>query len=217
MNIRSIICSVLLLGSVVCNAQKTNISSLNDVIYLDDVTAKAGEQVTLSVQMKNNTISIRGYQFDMYLPDGVSFVEVDDAYADLSTKRTTAKKMNYFDCAKQADGSLRILCASTKTYTLDGTSGEICTVNIKLDSKITDGQKEILIKNAVATNPEAARFELSDVTCILNVGNTNAIDGVSATEKAYDVYSASGIRQTKAQKGVNILKDVNGNCKKVVK
>ena len=203
---------------MVCNAQKTDISSINDVIYVDDVTAQAGNKVTLSVQMKNNTIAVRGYQFDMYLPDGASFVMEDDAYlAELSTKRTTVKKMNYFDCAKQEDGSLRVLCASTKTYTLDGTSGEVCTVEIKLDGKIANGQKEIIIKNAIATDPDAKRFELPSATCILNVGSTNAINGVSASDEAADVYSVSGVRQAKTQKGINIVRSADGSVKRVAK
>ncbi len=208
----------MLLVSMVCNAQKTDISSINDVIYVDDVTAQAGSLITLSVKMKNNTIAVRGYQFDMYLPDGASFVMEDDAYlAELSTKRTTSKKMNYFDCAKQEDGALRVLCASTKTYTLDGTSGEICTVVIKLDSKIANGQKTIQIKNAIATDPEAKRFELPEATCILNVGNVNAIEDVSASEESADVYSVSGVRQAKVQKGVNIIRGGDGSVKRIAK
>ena len=72
----------------------------------------------------NNAVEAVGYQCDIYLPDGISFVkdEDDDYLVELSTERTTYKNTDYFNYALQKDGALRILCSSTKSKPFSGNS-----------------------------------------------------------------------------------------------
>jgi len=52
----------------------TDLSAYDNVIYVAPQTVTASEAettITLSICMKN-TAAIRGFQFDMYLPDGVT-------------------------------------------------------------------------------------------------------------------------------------------------
>ncbi|MBR2234771.1 MAG: hypothetical protein IJ892_06920, partial [Prevotella sp.] len=71
---------ILLLLQVLCLAQAgtvkadTDLSFYDNVIYVAPATinpAVDGAEVTLSICM-NNTAEIRGFQFDMYLPDGIT-------------------------------------------------------------------------------------------------------------------------------------------------
>ena len=52
-------------------AQNTDVSSIKNVVYITPFSAQSGTQATLSINMKN-TAAIRGFQFDLYLPEGVT-------------------------------------------------------------------------------------------------------------------------------------------------
>ena len=52
----------------------TDISTMNNVIYVESMEEMNGSQATISLKMKN-TAAIRGFQFDLYLPEGVTVVK----------------------------------------------------------------------------------------------------------------------------------------------
>ena len=62
-----------------------------------------------------------GFQFDLYLPDGVAVTTDDEGYEDifLSTARTTTRK-HELTAQQQADGSWRVLCYSNSNYSFEG-------------------------------------------------------------------------------------------------
>ena len=147
-------------------------------IYIDDVTAQAGDIITLSVQMTNTEADkYCGFQFDVVLPEGVSFVQNDGFYeAELSTQRTTARKTNFFDSVLQSDGSLRILCNTSASnsevghlYCFSGTSGEVCTIKVKVDENIKAGKHSIVLKNIALSDYSSVSHAVSDYTMELKV------------------------------------------------
>ena len=147
-------------------------------IYIDDVTALAGDIVTLSVQMTNTEADkYCGFQFDVVLPEGVSFVQNDGFYeAELSTQRTTARKTNFFDSVLLSDGSLRILCNTSASnsevghlYCFSGTSGEVCTIKVKVDENIKAGKHSIVLKNIALSDYSSVSHAISDYTMELKV------------------------------------------------
>ena len=67
-------------------------------VYIDTLTVESGTEQTLSLKMKNAE-DAEGFEFDLYLPEGMSFVLDADGFpeATLSTERTTTRKTNSFD------------------------------------------------------------------------------------------------------------------------
>ncbi len=168
---KTIISLMLLCASVfAAHAQSTDISQLPDVLFIENTSAQPGDQITLSVQVNNSTIAVRGFQFDLYLPDGVTVAEDEDGFllVLLSTERTTTRKMNYFDHAVLPDGALRVLCNSSGAYTFDGISGEVCTITVDVASDAT-GDLPLQVKNVVFTDPDANRYAIPDVTSKISV------------------------------------------------
>lgn len=155
--------------SMTAIAQKTDISDRDNVIYIENVSTKPGEQVTLSVKM-NNTLPVRGFQFDLVLPEGINVAKDEDGFykVELSTERTTSKKMNYFDSAIQDDGSLRVLCNSSNAYTFDGTTGEVCTIVVAVAEGL-GGDFDITLKNVILTDPAASRYPIDGTTSVISV------------------------------------------------
>lgn len=152
--------------------------SAENSIYTDKVCAKAGDTVTLSIKMDNDVANrYCGFQFDVSLPDNMHFVTEDGFYnASLSTARTTARKTNYFDCAMQANGALRVLCNTSANdtesghlYCFAGTSGEVCTIDVKIDDNAEYGEYAVQLSNVMVTDYNAKSYSVADFTSKVEV------------------------------------------------
>lgn len=117
----------------------------------DIVSAKAGDEIELSVLLHADAPVI-GFQFDLYLPDGITVTTDEDGFEDiyLSTARTTTRK-HRITSQQQADGSWRILCYSGSNSTFEGNDGEVCTINLKIDDNLPENSYPIVFRN-IATS-----------------------------------------------------------------
>lgn len=124
-------------------AQVTDVSTLDNVVYIEPVTLMAGTTANLSVQMKN-TVGIVGYQCDIIFPEGVSPVlnEDDLPLVSLSTDRTSASRHS-LDSKIQSDGSIRLLSGSTNVLTYRGNEGEVGTIAVQVDGDMEPGEYTI--------------------------------------------------------------------------
>ena len=138
----------------------TDISALNNTVYIENFEAQAGSTATLSVKMKN-TFDVQGLQFDLYLPKGISFVtdENGEVVATLSTERTTTKKMDLFTYAIQKDGALRMIATSTKGYTFSGNDGEIIQIKVNIGNDVANGDYPLIFKKVEISSPDVSISE----------------------------------------------------------
>ena len=125
----------------------TDISKLNTTVYIENLEARSGTTATLPVKMKNN-FAVQGLQFDLYLPEGITFAKDADGMVDatLSTERTTTRKTDLFSFAIQPDGALRVVIASTSGYTFDGSDGEIAKIKVNVADGLANGDYPLIFK-----------------------------------------------------------------------
>ncbi len=164
----------------VTSGEDTDYSTIANTVYLEPVEAAAGGQVVLSVKMKN-TAEIQGYQFDLVLPDGVTVATDEDGFSliELSTERTTARKTDYFNSTVQADGSIRVLCGSSKGYTFEGTDGEVALITLNIDESIVEGDHPIILRDVNLSDKNTTLYTtdyLKSTLTIINfiLGDVNA-------------------------------------------
>ena len=126
-------------------------------VYVDTLTVESGTEQTLSLKMKNAE-DAEGFEFDLYLPDGMSFVLDADGFPEtnLSTERTTTRKTNSFDAVILPDGGLRVLAASTNASAISGHDGEVAQVKVRIDSDVPTGTYLLTLKE----------IAVSDVDCV---------------------------------------------------
>ena len=130
----------------------TDISQLDNTIYAVNATGKVGGEMEFSISMKNS-IEATGFQFDLVLPEGITVAEEDDfPLMDLSLERTTRKKTDYFNSEYQTDGSLRVLCNSTKGIAFSGNDGEVAVATLNIAANLEDGDYPVIIKNIIITD-----------------------------------------------------------------
>lgn len=162
---------LLSLGSSALWAESgdTDISALANTPYSQPRDVKAAEQVTLSLAIKNEMI-ISGFQLDVELPQGFSFVKDGRYYvADLSTERDVSSRTHTFSTQLQDDGSLRILCYSGRNYPFNGNDGEVATLAIDVAATAPMGPSPILLKNIVLTDDQGKTIKPTEVTFSLTV------------------------------------------------
>ena len=137
-------------------ASMTEAENTDNYVYIDPFNASTGAEYVVAVNMKNE-VEAEGFEFDMYLPDGMSFVLDEDGFpeASLSTERTTARKTNNFDAVIQPDGALRVLAASSNGSTISGNDGEVALVKIKIDEGLAAGTYTLQLKNIVISDVDA--------------------------------------------------------------
>jgi hypothetical protein len=162
-------------ASIAAKKAATNPEDVDNVIYVEDLQVEPGTtEATLSVQMKN-TAEIRGFQFDLYLPEGVSVTVNAKGKiqgAALNENRLLEDDEHSLTSSKQADGAVRFLCGSQYQETFTGNSGELMTINVKLDEGMANGEYVIAIKNQkLSENDITKSYETELVESILTVGN----------------------------------------------
>ena len=137
----------------------TDISSMNNVIYLNKVETSAGSQINLSIRMKN-AAAIRGFQFDLYLPDGVTVVKSAKGkiVGSLSEGRLPEDDEHTLTLSEQSDGAIRFLCGSLYDETFTGNDGEIATLSVKIAENKVDGNYAIILKDIKMTETDINNY-----------------------------------------------------------
>ena len=172
----------------VTEGEDTDISKMENVIYINRMEVSAGSRATLSVKMKNS-VTAEGFGFDLYLPEGISVPKDEDGFAEveLSTERTTTRKTNNFDCAFQSDGSLRVLAYSSNGSAISGNDGEIVRINIDIAEDMKDGEYPVILRNVSISDDESVSHDMDYVKSTIavsscRVGDANNDGQVNVTD-----------------------------------
>lgn len=186
-------------GPEVPTEPDTDIAQYANIIYLLNETATVGSTHTLSIKMKNN-FEVNGFQFDMYLPEGVTFAmnEDNECICALSTERTTHDRTNYFASKTQEDGALRVLCNTTTGLNFDGNDGEVATIAINVSGTLKEGDYPIILR----------KIEQSEVTGFHGVKNSYFKSTLTVTKSIKGDVTCDG--KVDIEDVVAIIKIING-------
>ena len=130
---------VSLLGTLCMQAQYSFTTS--------NVEANKGETVALAISMNNGDVSVTSFQFDLYLPEGVT-VQTDEGGNPVS-QLSSRKSDHVVATSRLNDGAYRFLAYSSQNSVFSGTDGKILTTNILLNGE--PGEYDITIKNGYIT------------------------------------------------------------------
>lgn len=185
----------------------TDISTLDNVVYLAPVEVHAGEEATLSVKMKNN-VNAEGFGFDLYLPYGMNFKLDADGFPEayLSTERTSARKTNTFESVIRPDGALRVMAASTNGSVISGSDGEVALVTILVDKDVQPGTYPLLLREIAISDSDARSYDTDAVRTTITVldGASNIHEVMSPRHFDNHIYNLQGQRVTTLTKGIYI-------------
>ena len=139
--------------------------------------ARTGTQATISLRMKNSA-AIRGFQFDLYLPEGMTVVKSSKGkiQGTLNADRLPDEDEHQLTFSEQPDGAIRCLCGSQYDETFTGTDGEIATLTINIDADMEEADYLVYLRNMKLTETDINKFYKTDeVETTVTV--TGAADG----------------------------------------
>ena len=159
----------------------TDLSAEDNVLYVEPFTVEAGTtQVDMSLKMKN-TAQIRGFQFNLVLPEGVTVAKSSKGkiQAQLSKGRLPEEDEHTLAAQEQADGSVLFLCGSQYDECFTGNDGEIATVTLNISADVADGDHALLLKNIKLTETDISKYyETAEVETTMTIGESGQqLDG----------------------------------------
>ena len=167
--------------------ENTDVSTNNNVIYVEPFTVELGAQTAISFKMKN-TAEIRGFQFDLYLPEGVTVVKSSKGRIQgaLSAGRLPEDDDHDLSFSEQPDGAIRFLCSSQYDETFTGNDGEIVTLQIEVAENMAGGNYPVVLKRVKLTETDIANFyvteEVETTLSVLLKGDVNGDGFVTAED-----------------------------------
>lgn len=171
----------------------TDVSQIANVIYAEGIEECSGKQVTLSLMMKN-TAPIRAFQFDLYLPEGVTPATSDggDLMVALNRDRRTEDDGHTLTVSYQPDGAIRFLCGSFEDETFTGNEGEIANLQINLSADMAVGEYPIMLKSVRLTESDISNNYLTEeVVSKLNI--ITYVTGDASGDDVVDVLDYTGV------------------------
>lgn len=167
-----------------------NPGNYNNVIYVDNFETKSGSEIVLPVLMRN-TEDIIAFQFDLTLPEGVSF--------KLDSRGRPVVKLNYtrtyegdhtLSSRIQDSGALRVAVYSTENYAFEGLEGPVAEVTLVVDENMESGEYPIQFSTIEMTKSDAQTyFRVSKVVSKMTIpsytiGDVNGDGEISVTDVA---------------------------------
>ena len=173
----------------------TDISQLDNVIYIEPFVENKGNRDDISIKMKNSA-EIRGFQFELVLPEGITPVEEDDVILcglnpDRSPKNSLGTLYHTIEAKRQDDGSYRILCGSQQDKTFLGNDGEIAKLYVNVSPDMATGDYPIILRNIKLSETDISHFyQVEEVVTKLTIVD---IIGDINGDKTVDVSDYIGV------------------------
>ncbi len=196
----------------------TDISQMDNVIYIKPFTAAAGTQATISICMKN-TAEIRSFQFDLCLPEGMTAVKSSKGriQGSLSAGRLPEEDAHKLTFSEHEGGIVRFLCDSEYGDTFTGNDGEIATLQVNIAETMADGDYAIVMKGMKLSEVDIANYYVADdIETTVTIGETgtpilgdvNNDGSVTPADAIMILYAYFGVQQTNFNE---VAADLNGD------
>ncbi len=140
----------------------------SDYIHIEDFTISAGESKDVEICLTNSS-AYTAFQCDIYLPEGLSFMEEDGDYiVDLSDRKTRSHTIS---TGLQEDGSLRVVAFSSKNANFSGNEGALMIVPVIANENLSTAPLEMSVKNNLFTSNNV-EYTLPDITANINASSS---------------------------------------------
>lgn len=160
--------TMMLTVTKIGESSQTDISDLDNVIYMEPQEVRTGSQATLSFKMKNN-VPIRSFQFDLYLPEGVSAATNASSgkiLATLTTDRLPEDDGHTLTTSIQPDGAVRFLCGSLDDENFAVGDDIVLTLKVDVSEEMQEGEYSVSLKTMTLTETNINNHYDSD--CIVS-------------------------------------------------
>ena len=180
-----------------------DVSQKPNVIYVENATVAPGADATIAVRLKTNTTTVTAFQFDLYLPTGVT-VDGDVSTAIRKSEMETSSHQIY--AAWMKSGACRVICYSSSNTKLKSKEGEVAVIDIKVDGNVQPGTYPVILRNVeIARVDGRASTKLTKIQTSINIENNAPTDILQAGDGQSDgndaTYHLLGQKVKKVRRG----------------
>ena len=188
----------------------TDISQLDNAIYIEPFSTRSGKTVNMDIRLKNNQ-DIAAYSFNLVLPEGVTLAKnTKDKYI-----YTLAEdRHDEHSCTiNEQNGTYSIAVLSISGGEISGNDGTVITLQVIMDESMEEGDYPIQIMNAMYSLPNGQTINVPETRTALTI--ENVLVGDVNDNKTIDIGDAVCIVNYIVGKPnavfVEKAADVNGN------
>ena len=138
----------------------TTVASAQVTFSIEDFKMKPGESYTVSINMKAAQ-DVKGFQFDIFLPEGFSFTNTGKMTEWGSGMNLTGRV--------QKSGALRLIVLSLSGDVIEAGEGAVATFDIQSENTVSIGTKTITISEAQYNTAETGKVKFDDVISSFNI------------------------------------------------
>ena len=143
--------------------EPTDISQIDNVIYMEPQEVPIGSRGTLSFKMKNNA-PIRGFQFDLYLPEGMTVATSSNGKVEASLNATKLPEGDsHLLTASIQDGFVRFLCSSQYDENFATGDDIMMTLKVNVSEDMTEGEYPIELKTVKLSETDVENYYLTEL------------------------------------------------------
>ena len=146
-----------------------------DKVTINDFKISAGETKEASITLDNEADYV-AFQFDLYLPEGIS-VESYEA------NRTRLPETTTLSMSKQADGCYRFLSAAMQAEPIVGRSGTIVTLTVKASGELEHGEKTGYFRNVKLSKQDATGPTYTEMSFPITIIEPSIVTVTSVTRE----------------------------------
>ena len=138
----------------------------DNTLQLTGAEAYKGKQVQLPVAL-NNKHEITAFQFDLYLPNGVSVAKKSNGKMMIET--TERMEGTYSISSNTINNFVRVTGYSAEGDAFTGNSGDILNITLDISDAVTDGDYTISIKDIVLSDVNNTEYHPANAEGTLTV------------------------------------------------
>ena len=147
----------------------SDISQMDNAIYIEPFTARAGDGVQIEVKLKNSQ-DIAAYSFDLVLPEGVTLEK--NVKGKFVYTLDEDRHDDHSGTINEKDGNVySVAVLSVSGGEMYGNDGTVITLSMALDESMEEGMYPIVINNARYSLPDGQLVEAGSTTTALTIEN----------------------------------------------
>ena len=192
----------------IMRAQVLTEAQARDNIFINDFTINASESKTIEVNM-NNVDTYCAFQFDMYLPEGLTIDEEDEEFLIEATSRLT--KSHMISTNKLSENVIRFVVYSNKNTNIKLNEGAIMTIPFTASAEMAAGSYQIEIKDVILSYNTGTGVNASNTITEVEVLSSTVTEIEEIVEDSSDIeyYNIQGIKVVNPSSGLYIKKQEN--------
>ena len=134
----------------------TDISQMNNAIYVEPASGRVGDDVSIEVCLKNANAAT-SYGFELVLPQGLSIATTNEGDFDDAVTMSARHKGHTLTTNKLADNTYKVGVASLSSKALTDNNGLVLTIKAHVADNMALGDYPILIQNPLIVNTDGTK------------------------------------------------------------